>query len=206
MVFCCFVLFYPFSRKAFGSGKYQQSFELLSQAIARSPSVGFLWSMRALTQLRMERWPDALKDAENAILRDKENATAETHCRRGLALYHLNLLDESLAAYDAAAKVNDSCPELSGRKLLVAALTKRNQGTMRRIINSSKAGEEAEKQRDEGVSELKKGDLLKAIHFVFAFVFVLILIVGAGGIYQSHHSCSAPRPVLQSSGPGVSQG
>lgn len=149
--------------KAFASGRYQQSFELFSQAIARTPMQGDLWSMRALVQLRMERWPDALKDANQALEYSKGDVSAEMHCRRALALYHLNLLEESLAAYDAASNVNYACPELSNRKLVVSALSKRNQGTMRRIINQAKAGEEAEKSREEGVLELKKGDFLKAL-------------------------------------------
>jgi tetratricopeptide (TPR) repeat protein len=176
--------------KAFGQGKYQQAFEFLSQAIARTPNDAKLWSMRALTQLRMERWPDALRDADQvfvflfisnvssfclqSVARDKD--AAESHCRRALALYQLNLLDEALKSYDAAAAVNTTCPELKDRKLVVNALSKRNQGTLRRIINQSKAGEEAEKSRDEGVTELKKGDLLKALE-AFTKVRVVVLFV-----------------------------
>ena len=89
--------------KFFLAGKYQAAYDAYSQAIVRNGNDADAWSSRALVQLRMERWSEALKDADNALARDLRSA--ESHCRRALALYQLHLYDDSLKAFDRGGAV-----------------------------------------------------------------------------------------------------
>lgn len=112
--------------QALQQGDTNKAIELYSKGLEIEPENPELLSNRSAAFVKLEKYADALNDAEK-LLKLRPN-WGKTYLRKGMALHGLGRLEEAKAAYSKGLELDPENKQLKNNFSSVDAALKRKQG------------------------------------------------------------------------------
>jgi suppressor of G2 allele of SKP1 len=135
---------------ALSASKYDEAIKHYSDAIAANPNAVLYYIGRSTAYQRSSKYPEALADAENAVIsarkRQRRELVKDAQLRRGIALFFLEQYANAEYVFGLVKKLDEKEKTLGIWNMKVAAKLKDiPEGDERRTVTAKEYPEEAAK-------------------------------------------------------------